>query len=146
MIGFWYTPLVPEEGPVELDISNPVAKAKFIEGEDYWDVHAEVTGFVPKDEKLHWRDIRVTIRSKDGHNLMVNARINQDDPSAYDDGTDGWVDIQSWYICTPSHMPYMTAGSTIKITGLTEESDGGEIKVLHAGVEIGSFTIPPLTV
>jgi hypothetical protein len=146
VIGTWYPPAPSGEETTSVELRNPVAKAKTVNGEDYWDVSVEISRITPKDERIYWHDLRVTVRSANDRMLLANALVQKDSPAEYDDGSDGWVDAQVWYVCTPPHNPYIPAGSSLQLTGLSKDFEGGEVKVSRSGEEIGSFTIPPLTV
>ncbi len=145
-VGFWSPPMTSEEELTEVELRNPVSKAKFINGEDYWDLTVELSKIQPKDAKILWVEVRVRILSEGEHVLKPDTRVKPDDPAAYDDGSDGWVDVQVWYICTPAHDPHVHAGHIIKVTGISKEFEGGTVVISKSGEQIGTLTIPSLTV
>ncbi len=92
-----------------------------------WDATLEIAQVTPSD--VRWDDLTIYIESRDGTVLLDEMIVGLDDPTLYDDATDGWVDVQLWYVESPSDGT-MDAGEAIKVTGMDERYQGATVELL----------------
>jgi hypothetical protein len=59
----------------------------------------------------------------------------------YDNGTDGWVETQVWYVETTVDG-FIDEGEALKITGMHDRFEGGRISIRYTGEQVGSMTLP----
>lgn len=134
----------PDEPPVEYRFNPPEVEMRTIEGTDYYDVVAVPRRSYDRIVKVLWSELRIEIVSKDGDLLLPGALSRPDDPTSYDNGTDGHVDIEVWYESDHTYMTN-TPNCWIKVTGLQHEHEGAKVRLLKAGGVIGAFKVPELT-
>jgi hypothetical protein len=134
--------------PVDVDtdkttviIASPSVESRTIGEEVHWDVTLNIVKITPRDEAIAWGDVRIIVKSSAGSVLLPATRPSWDDPAEYDDGSDGTVDVEAWYVCTDSG-PNMRAGDAIKLTGMTLDYEGGNIEITQRGERIGSMFLP----
>lgn len=132
----------PEHENVVLNFESPVVTRRQIADESYWEASFQIHMLTPRDETVDWSDVRIVIKSNDGRVLNTLTRPLPDDPDAYDDGTDGSVDIQFWYDTSIPDSMVLGAGDTIRVTGMTVAYEGGTFEVWYQGRQIGDSLFP----
>lgn len=74
--------------------------------------------------------------------LQRFVEFNPNEPSKYDDATDGKIEIQGWYIKNSEHPNIVVATDQIIITGLNEAYEGCTINILREEYQYASITLP----
>ena len=131
-----------EEEIVVIELLDPSMEQQSIGDETYWDVTCQVNRITPSDSKVSWESVRVGVFKGPYRDvLIVMTPFEPDDPSVYDDGTDGVVDVQLWYLDMDGDG-FIDRSDRFKITGLTENFEGATIEIDVVGDNIGSFLLP----
>jgi hypothetical protein len=130
-----------DPGMTTITIASPMVDSRTIGEETYWDVTLNINKITPRDENVPWEDVRVIVKSAAGSVLLTATRPSWDDPAEYDDGSDGSVDVEVWYVCVDSG-PNMRPGDALKVTGMTLEYEGAYIEISRGGERIGAMTLP----
>lgn len=133
---------VPDEPPIKMSFRSPTSVEKTINNTTYWDVRVEVKDISREDG--YWPDLQVQVISSDGDPLSVPFNLMEDDPSEYDDGEGGRVNVEAWYTAGSPRANWVDRGDSVKITGLQESHGGSTIRVWRYDEVIGSFKVPDL--
>jgi hypothetical protein len=88
-----------------------------------------------------YTDIRVIVKASDGSVLIPATKPLANNPSNYDDGSDGSVDVQVWYVSI-TFGSIMFAGDSFILTGMTDAYEGAMVQIMHKDRQIGSTTLP----
>jgi hypothetical protein len=124
-----------------VNLATPLIEARTIGEEFYYDAKLNINKITPRDEDVPWEGVSVTVKSSAGSVLLTDTRPSWNDPTEYDDASDGSVDVQVWYLCTDAG-PNMREGDALKLTGMTLDYEGGHIEVSLRGERIASGVLP----
>ena len=125
-----------QDRPMFYEFDDPIAESRVVAGDEYWDVLFKVTDYEEMDPTL-WSEFEVVVTSSSGKELFRTTTVNEDAPSKYDNGTDGTVDVEAWYIDTGSDS-FMEKGDYLVFTGLTEEFQGATLRIYHVTQQFGN--------
>ncbi len=127
----------PEDEKLTLQLSSPKV-TQYTRGVTTWDAVLNINKLTPKDEKVKWSEVRIAIKSSDGSILNQAAEPDPDDPPNYDiTGS-----IEFWYVDITLNDVKVSAGDSIKITGMDVGYEGATLQILKAGKIIGDTTLP----
>ena len=129
-----------DEQDFKVSLAAPEVSSRAVDDHNLTDITVGITKIVPRDGKLLWSEIGLTITSSNGTMIIDEAKLRSDDPSSYSTGTHQGVEV--WYIDSPSGTHRMEPGDSIKITGITLGLEGGRVDLLIYGKQSGSFVIP----
>ncbi len=127
---------------VTLNLASPVVTQRTIADQTYWDAEIEINKVTPNLALITFSEVRVIVKSSDGSVLIPSTEPLFDEPSDYDDGLDGTVDVQVWYKATvPGSI--VIAGDSFLLTGMTDtDYQGALVQITRDGKIIGSTTLP----
>lgn len=132
----------PEPELTTINLASPGVIMRPISDESHWDAVISINKVSPRGERVLWDDTRLVIEASDGRVLHERVALALDEPATYDNGSDGTVSVQFWYVETISGDVDMDGGDGIKITGLTEEYEGATVRLTRHGETIGSVVLP----
>ena len=132
----------PDAEKTTINLANPVVRNRTIADEKHWDAVISIDKISPKNEQVLWDETRLVVKSSNGTTLHAKAAMDLDDPLAYDDGSDGKVSAQFWYVETATGDVYLDAGNSIRLTGLSEEYEGAHVSLVCRGETIGYVVLP----
>ena len=134
---------IPEDNHYhdEVILSAPKVTQRQISNVTVWDAALDINTVRPSDFEPNWSYVRIKITSRDGMTLLSIVGLDPDDPHSYDDASNGWVDVEAWYIDKNSNT-LLDEGDTIKLTGMDDRYQGSTVEVLRAGEQIGTLTLP----
>lgn len=144
IIWFGISNMVPDpnpNGPTTLVLGSPSVIVRDIGNVSVWDATIEINQVRTDEIAVMWPMIRITVRDSAGTVLMDSEMPLPDDPSDYDDATDGWVETELWYVETAIDG-FIEAGDGIKITGMHDRYEGATVNIDYLGDRIGSITLP----
>jgi hypothetical protein len=122
--------------------ADPQLESRIVGDDEHWDVVAPIKKLTPKGREVLWSEVKVIIYGINGSYYHEELGPEADDPSEYDDGADGTVDIEVWYVNGVGDPLHLEAGDGIKITGLTSEFIGASVNLQVKGRSIGNFIVP----
>ncbi len=131
-----------EEQRLTVQLSSPSVTQRTISDQHFWDTVLNINMVTPRDEDVLWADISVAIKSSTGNILLPSTQLSYDIWEFYDDGSDGSVDVEVWFIDITTGDNRLSAGDAIKITGMTAEFEGGFVQILRSGRIIGDSLLP----
>ncbi|NOQ54352.1 MAG: hypothetical protein GQ558_07095 [Thermoplasmata archaeon] len=131
-----------EEQRLTVNLATPSVNQRMISDQHYWDTVLNINKVTPRDEDVVWADISVAIKSSTGNILLPSTQLSYDIMDFYDDGSDGSVDVEVWFIDITTGDNRLSAGDAIKITGMTADFEGGFIQILRSGRIIGDSLLP----
>jgi hypothetical protein len=131
-----------EEQRLTVQLASPSVTQRMISDQPYWDTVLNINKVTPRDEDVLWVETTIAIKSNTGSILLPNMQLSHDNWGVYDDGSDGAVDVEVWFIETTTGDNRLSAGDAIKITGMTTEFEGGLIQILRSGRMIGDILLP----
>lgn len=104
-----------------INFAIPEMTNRTIIDEVRWDASMEVLKVTPRDELHPWTHIHITIKGSDGNILNRDLAINPYDASRLDDGLDGTVEVQAWYIDESENPNKLEPMDQVILTGLTKD-------------------------
>lgn len=107
-----------------VSFASPVITNRTVDDGIRWDATMRVIKVAPKDELHPWSRVHVTVVGLEGDVLKRDLKFRPYDESNVDDGSDGTVDVQLWYIDDQEHPGRLSYDDQIIITGMTREYDG----------------------
>ena len=135
---------VQEVGPPErlvIGMASPTVEQRSIDGQVRWDTILNINWMSPEDARPSWADVRVIVKSSDGM-VLESQRAPEEDLGFYDDGADGTIDVELWFIERGSRDSVIAVGDAIRITGMTEEYQEATVEIVYAGERIGVIGLP----
>jgi len=129
------------DGDVTLSLSAPSVSQRDIGGTEYWDALMNVNKVSPGSALVSWVGTSVIVKNTFGQVLMQRTNLMPDNPALYDDASDGSVDAEGWYVDIRSDV-FVSAGDSIKLTGLDADYEGATIEVYDFTDRIGSVVLP----
>ena len=110
-----------------------------------WDVTMNINKITPSDVKILWSELKITVKSAAGSILLSQnaVPIPLDGSAAYSVAVPPVV--ERWYVETvtlPSLDTKMSAGDSIKITGMPTTFEGALVQISKGGQLIGSANLP----
>ncbi len=138
---------IDDEGPdiVKVNLAPAVIQNRTLEDEVHWDATFHVNKVTPRDSIVRWAEVRVSLLSESGDVLVERMELEPDAPLNYDDGTDGLVDIEAWYVDLPTDGR-MNSEDRFIITGLDRDHQGCSVILLRRvdsqWEQIASGTLP----
>jgi hypothetical protein len=133
--------LSPPEEPKEprsIDMDTPTVTQRTIGDGTFWDSTASVTVIDPPDAEVIWESVRVVVKDANTSVLMGKTSPEPNNPPMYDNGSDGKVDVQVWYIDIDGDG-HMETGDRLKFT---ERYEGAKVEIYYGQRQIGTFTLP----
>ncbi len=129
------------EQRLTVQLSSPSVTQRTISDQAYWDTVLNINMVTPRNEDVLWAEVFVVLHSHDGGILLPSTLVSPD-IGVYDDGSDGAVDVEVWFIEITTGDNRLSAGDAIKITGMTVEFEGGFVQILRSGRVIGDTLLP----
>ena len=140
-LGLLTSVIEEETDKITINMASPVVTQRTITDQIYWDADIEINKITPDLALASYTDIRVIVKASDGSVLIPSTKPLADDPSEYDDGSDGTVDVQVWYDNIISGT-IMFEGDSFILTGITDAYEGATVQIRHKDRQIGSTTLP----
>jgi flagellin-like protein len=106
----------------------------------FYDATMSINKITPKEEKVLWTEVRMVITSSSGSVLLNATGLSADDPPNY--GAVTPAVIKAWFVETTTGDTKMSAGDSIKITGMTTDYEGAKVQLTKAGERIAEATLP----
>ena len=107
-----------------------------------WEMTSNVNKVTPRDDKIHYSQVRITIRSSDGTSMVEKAKPMPEDPSGTTQ-TSGIVQI--WFNDTNDNGD-LDAGDVMRITGISTDHEGALVLIIFKWREIdqqvGTIQLP----
>jgi hypothetical protein len=125
----------------KVNIAFPDVNSRDVGGSVHWDATLNINKVTPKDERIRWNQLRVVVKGADGSVLNPHSSMDQD-WGIYDDGSDGSVDVEFWFVETTTGDTFLSAGDAVRLTGLTEAYEGAHVELHVAGERVASITLP----
>ena len=123
-----------------LNLAAPVVTQREISNVTIWDATINVNLITPRDDMTLWAGVEILIFSRNGMDLMRTPLL-PNDPSSYDDATNGWVDVEGWYIETSPDL-FIDEGEAIKVTGMDDRYESSTLEIIFMGDVIGTIRLP----
>ena len=141
-LGAFVDVIEEETEKVTIQMASPDVTERMIADQTYWDAEIEINKVTPNLALITFSEVKVIVKSSDGSVLISSTEPLYDDPSDYDDGLDGTVDVQVWYKATiPGSI--VVAGDSFKLTGMADtDYEGALVQITRDGKIIGSVTLP----
>ncbi len=124
-----------------VNLASPSVTRRSISDQHYWETVLNINKVTPRDEVVRWADVSVVIHSHDGGILLPSTQVFPD-TGVYDNGFDGSVDVEGWFVEITTGDDRLSAGDAIKITGMTAEFEAGLIQVLRSGRIVADIMLP----
>lgn len=112
------------------------AHEREIDGDIYWDVGFKIIDDTSPDI-ASYHEVLVVIENENGKEMFRQKPLKRDDPTQYDDASDGTVDIEVWLSPSPDDNINMNIGDWIIVTGLTKQYQGATIYFYNVDDEFG---------
>jgi hypothetical protein len=125
---------------VTLNLASPSVQSREISNVTHWDAVININKMTPNDANVMWISLVVVIKSADG-SVLLTQTVPLPDGGSYDDASNGWVDVEIWYVDTDSDM-FVDAGDAMKITGMDDTYEGALVDLTYLGNRAGSVTLP----
>ena len=106
------------------NFAKPLITNRTVDDGVVWDATMKVNKVTPRDELHAFSRIQITIEDTNRNVLDRNVKLRPYDETALDDGSDGTVDVQAWYIDDVEHPKKLSPGDQIIITGMTKDYEG----------------------
>ena len=126
-----------------LNLAAPLVVRRDAGNETVWDVSITINRVTSDLGALSWAFVRITLMESSGTVLVADGTPLPDDPGAYDNGSDGDVDVELWYVDAASDGLIEEADG-IKITGMDRDYAGGRVVIGYTGDRIGMSVLPTL--
>ena len=123
------------------NIETPDVQSREVGEELRWDVTLTIVWITPPGEIVPFEQVRVVIKSSEGV-LLNEATPVERDVGVYDDGSDGTIDVEFWYVDNDAGNTHLSAGDTIRITGMTTAYEGAQVELVEHGERFGSILLP----
>ncbi len=130
---------IPDER-ITLNLAAPVVTQRVITNVSIWDATVEVNLVTPRNTMTLWAGVEILIFSRNDMDLMRTPLL-PDDPSNYDDATNGWIDVEGWYIDTSTDL-FIDEGDAIKVTGMDDRYESSTLEIIFVGDVIGTIILP----
>ena len=130
---------IPDER-ITLNLAAPVVTQRVITNVSIWDATVEVNLVTPRNTMTLWAGLEILIFSRNGMDLMRTPLL-PNDPSNYDDATNGWIDVEGWYIDTSTDL-FIDEGDAIKVTGMDDRYKRSTLEIISMGGVIGTIRLP----
>ncbi len=130
-----------DAGPVTLNFAAPTVVVRFDGTMSHRDATIEVNRVTPRDAHVMWRDVRVEVHDTQGGLLMNAVPVHPDDPSAYDDISDGTLDTEFWFVEAGGNSQ-VDAADAVRITAMPALYQGATVRIYERGELIGSVVLP----
>ena len=130
---------IPDER-LTLNLAAPVVTQREIANVTIWDATINVNIVTPRDTMALWTGVEIFIISRNGMDLTERPLL-PDDPRNYDDATNGWVDVEGWYIETSLDL-FIEEGEAVKVTGMDDRYESSILEIIFMGDVIGSIMLP----
>ncbi len=141
----------PDSEKLTVQLSSPsVTQYERPAGTATWDAVLNIQQMTPKDEKVKWTEIRVSIKDADGSILNGASTVSDDGTSTYTTpATGATTDVLFWFVDIQGDGK-VGAGDAIKITGMdngdgtlgTNDYQGALVQILKGGKIIADATLP----
>ena len=140
----------PEEEKLTLQLSSPTmtrVDERPVGGNTCWDAVININKLTPKDEKVQWSEVKISIKKADGSILNAASPVTTDIPANYAAANGATGDVLFWYIDIQADGK-VGAGDSIKITTMDDgtlagnDYQGGTVQILKAGKIIADTTLP----
>lgn len=102
-----------------------------------WDGVLNINKMTPKDEKVQWSEVRISIKDSTGSILMVATTVGDDSAATYDPTPV----VEFWFVDIQGDAK-VGAGDSIKITGMIATYEGADVQITKAGKIIADTTLP----
>lgn len=102
--------------------SSPEISNRTVGTDVRWDASLDVVKVIPTDELHPWSNILIRL-SRDGEKGPY-LELRPFKETKLDDGSDGVIDIQAWYVDDEKRPGVLSRGDQIIITGMTEDYEG----------------------
>ncbi len=130
----------PNEEKVVVKFSTPKI-LKYTRGNaTVWDATLDIYTLTLRDETVHWIEVDIFVKSHNGSILQSLTNLSDDTAGTYDSTAP--IDVEYWYVELEPTDPKMTAGDSIKITGMDRTWEGSKVQLMHMGELIGSIDMP----
>jgi len=133
-----------DESPEEQNVINfqaPRVSQRQVSNVTVWDATLEVDRVTPRESGVWWDTLQLSVLSREGDVLFAYHNPAIDDPQSYDDATNGWVDVEAWYIDLENNT-LLRQGDIIKITGMDERYQGATIMIREKGTQTVTLQLP----
>jgi len=127
--------------PPTIQVQPPIVHNRQVGGDTHWDAITIVATVSSEGAGTPWSNVRYVLRSSGGDVLLEGTAPLPDNASMYDDGSDGSVDIQAWYVDIDGDG-MLGPVDLLKLTGLTLASQGGEWEVVRVGERMVQTELP----
>lgn len=131
-----------EEQRLTVNLATPSVTHRLISDQHHWDTVLNINKATPRDEDVIWAEISIVVHHNDGSILLPSTQVSPDIGGVYDDGSDGSVDVEVWFVEITTGDNRLSAGDAIKITGMTADFEGGFIQILRSGRISGDSFLP----
>lgn len=122
-------PQPPPTYRTHVSLATPEMTDRTVDDEVRWDVMIKVNKVAPKDDLHSWSRVKITIEDVDGKAINPGLELRSYNESDVDDGSDGTIEVQAWYVDDAEHPGRLSAGDEIVITGMSRLYEGYVVKV-----------------
>jgi hypothetical protein len=139
--------MVTEEGcgcKSTVNIATPVMEENQVKEAPSWDAILLINKVTPKEDRLRWKDLRVSINSREGEVLHQKAKLVSMASSEGGASNDGWIGsagVGFRYIENGVNHR-LDAEDIVRITGLSATYHGATVHLYHEGDHVGSAHLP----
>ena len=130
-----------EDAWATLIMGAPSVDGREVGGVPHWDASTRVADVTPSGAEVPWTELRVMVVSSTGDLLLGAVAALPDNPPAYDDASDGTVDVEVWYVDVYDDG-HIDMGDDIKLTGLTAGCEGATVRFTRDGEIIAAIVLP----
>ena len=102
-----------------------------------WDTTVTILRLSPRDTKLPWGDLKLTVKSASGSLLYTQSTPNADMGVYPDD-----LIVRSWFVPAAGIGTVMVAGDEIKITSMDIYYEGALVELISHGQLVGMAKLP----
>lgn len=128
-------------GDVTVNLASPSVTIRDIGGTTYWDAVVNINKVTPGGALVSWVGTSVIVKNDFGQVLLERTNLVRNNPTMYDDDSDGTVDAEAWYVDTNSDM-FVSSGDSFKLTGLTDDYEGATVEMYDFTDRIASTVLP----
>lgn len=130
-----------DDEKLTVQIGSPEISTRLSGDEVIWDATLPILKVTPKDEKAHWANVKVVVKSADGSVLHELSQL-QPYPTAITDSGVGDAGVQFWFK-EGTGDGIVSAGDKILVTSMNAvQYEGALLQLVTGGHLIGDAKLP----
>ena len=100
-----------------------------------WDASANIQKITPSGSNVPWTDVSVVVKDATGSVVLPLTTVKEDTDN-YGSG------VEAWYVDGTGTRDQADAWDAIKVSGLTEDHESGQISIFFKGNKVATMNLP----